>query len=301
MDAAPTPSVPRSLYRFAVAVIAATLALIGLGAMVTSTGSGLAYLDWPLASGSVMPADMFREVPKFLEHSHRLWASFVGLLVLTLAIWIHRAEPRTWLRRTAWGTFVLVVWQGVVGGVGVLRELPYVTSITHGVLAQVIVCLLALIAFALSPAWQPRAPVPADQAARGRRLAWIGVALILAQLLAGAVLRHTNWPGLLWLHVGMALVVAFALMIASLYCGTRFEQVRGFAPLGRGVLVALVAQLVLGFVTLMVRRVKDPSNVEHLERAAVVSTHVVVGAVLFLSAALLAYRAQRNLVPAPDS
>lgn len=302
MDTAAAESIPhRPIYRFAIAVTIATLILLFLGAMVTSTGSGLAYEDWPLASGSVLPADMFEDLAKFFEHFHRLWASLVGLSVLVLVVWIQRVDRRRWLRRSAWGTFVLVVWQGLVGGIGVLKKLPYVTSITHGVLAQVIVCLLALIAFALSPAWLSRTAGPADSVARGRRLAWIGVALVLAQLLAGAILRHTNWPGLLWLHVGMALVVAFAIMIAAFYCGTRFEQAPGFARLGRYVLIVLVLQLGLGFVTLMVRRVKHPSNIEHLGRSALVSVHVVVGALLLLSIALLAYRAQRNLVASPGS
>ena len=35
----------------------------------------------------------------FYEHSHRLIASTVGFLILVLAFWLWRAEPRAWVRR----------------------------------------------------------------------------------------------------------------------------------------------------------------------------------------------------------
>jgi hypothetical protein len=52
-------------------------------------------------------------------------------------------------------------------------------------------------------------------------------------------------------------------------------------------------------VTLMVRRPKDPSNIEHLGRAVVVTAHVLIGASLFLFASLLLFKTWRNLAPAP--
>jgi hypothetical protein len=100
---------------------------------------------------------------------------------------------------------------------------------------------------------------------------------------------------MLWLHVFMAMAVALVILIGALYCGTRFAHA-GFAPLGRVVMVLLLAQVLLGFMTLAVRRVKDPSNIEYLGRSAVASLHVVLGALLFLTAALLTYRAMRNLI-----
>ncbi len=286
----------QALRRFAVAVVFATLVLIKAGAMVTSTGSGLAFSDWPLADGSWWPPDM--QVDELLEHGHRVIGASIGLLVLIETAWIGLRERRRWLRRTAIGALGLVVLQGVIGGKGVKWGLPAITSIAHGVLAQIILCVLALIAFALSPAWERRHAAPASAVRAARRLAAFALALVFVQLVAGAVLRHTNAQGMLWLHVFNALVVAVAIAAAAFYCGARFPFA-GFAALSRWVLATLVAQLALGFVALGVRRVKDPSNVEYLGRSLLVTAHVVVGALLFLSAALLLYRAARNLEPAP--
>src|SRR5436309_6777099 len=52
------PMSPRSgsgLHRLAVATAGATLVLLFLGGLVTSTGSGLAVPDWPLSVGQAFP------------------------------------------------------------------------------------------------------------------------------------------------------------------------------------------------------------------------------------------------------
>ncbi|MEM7203753.1 MAG: COX15/CtaA family protein [Planctomycetota bacterium] len=294
--AASSPLPSARLRGFAVAVVIATLVLIKAGAMVTSTGSGLAYLDWPLANRSWWPPNM--GLDGLLEHGHRAIGATIGLLVLILTVWVGLAEKRNWLRWLAIGALGLVVLQGVIGGLGVLERLPALTSVAHGVLAQVVLCVLTLIAFALSAHWQPCHAAPAAMVNRARWWAGVGVALVFAQLVAGAILRHTGWTGMLWLHIFNAIVVAFGLVLAALYCGTRFGD-HGFRGLSRAVGGLVLLQLMLGFVTLGVRRVKDPSNIEYLGSSVLVTSHVVVGAVLFLTSSLLLYRALRNLEPIP--
>ena len=41
-------------------------------AMVTSTGSGLAFLDWPLSDGELLPARSYETLAGFFEHFHRV-------------------------------------------------------------------------------------------------------------------------------------------------------------------------------------------------------------------------------------
>src|SRR5436189_4998390 len=110
------PMAPRSgsgLHRLAVATAGATLVLLFLGGLVTSTGSGLAVPDWPLSFGQVFPA-MVGGV--LYEHGHRLIASTVGLLTVILALWTVVREPRPAVRLL--GTLMLfaVVLQGILGG-----------------------------------------------------------------------------------------------------------------------------------------------------------------------------------------
>ncbi|MGH9797394.1 MAG: COX15/CtaA family protein, partial [Candidatus Polarisedimenticolia bacterium] len=71
-------------HRYAVVCAAATAGLLLAGALVTSTGSGLAVPDWPLSFGQVLPR---MEGGVLYEHGHRLVAAAVGLLTVGLAVW----------------------------------------------------------------------------------------------------------------------------------------------------------------------------------------------------------------------
>lgn len=92
-----------------------TLALIGLGGMVTSTEAGMAVPDWPTTFGENMFLFPFSQWVGgvFYEHSHRLLASLVGLLMLILAacIWVKNSNGHgKWL-----GLFWIVAGMGLVG------------------------------------------------------------------------------------------------------------------------------------------------------------------------------------------
>ena len=45
----------------------------------------------------------------FYEHLHRLVASTVGFLIVVLAVWLYRAEPRPWVRRLGYLALAAVV------------------------------------------------------------------------------------------------------------------------------------------------------------------------------------------------
>jgi cytochrome c oxidase assembly protein subunit 15 len=84
------PASSRWLQRFAWLTAATTLALIGIGGLVTSHGAGMAVPDWPTTYGYNM---FFFPISKwiggiFYEHTHRLVASVVGLLVVALTRWL---------------------------------------------------------------------------------------------------------------------------------------------------------------------------------------------------------------------
>src|SRR5438132_1757080 len=87
-----------TLSRFARFTVAATFCLIFIGGLVTSYGAGLAVPDWPLSFGQVNPAGWWRIENVRLEHGHRLFAEFVGLLTTILAIRIWKNEPRRAVR-----------------------------------------------------------------------------------------------------------------------------------------------------------------------------------------------------------
>lgn len=74
---------------YAKVVVFATFVLIFLGGLVTSWQAGMAVPDWPLSFGSLNPHGWWEKFPVRLEHGHRMFASFVGLLVTVLcaSIW----------------------------------------------------------------------------------------------------------------------------------------------------------------------------------------------------------------------
>jgi cytochrome c oxidase assembly protein subunit 15 len=167
-------------------LLGATLVLIFVGGLVTSTGSGLSVPDWPLSYGRLMPP-MVGGI--FYEHGHRMAASAVGFLTLVLAVWTARAEPRAGLRWLAWGALGAVIAQGVLGGLTVIFLLPTAVSVAHACLAQTFFCITIALAYASSREWIGAPPARDD--ARGVRAAGaLATVVVFVQLLLGAVMRH---------------------------------------------------------------------------------------------------------------
>jgi cytochrome c oxidase assembly protein subunit 15 len=185
----------KALYGFAIFTAWCTFGLIYVGGLVTSTGSGLAVPDWPLAFGQVFPP-MVGGV--FYEHGHRMVASFVGFLTVVLTVWIWVRDSRKWVRMLALAGVGAVVLQGLLGGATVLLELPTAVSVSHALLAQAFLCATVALAMVTNPKWGTRPRLPTE---RGKSsLAWISVAttaVIFLQLLLGALMRHT--------HAGLAI------------------------------------------------------------------------------------------------
>lgn len=193
--AAAGPVYNPGLHRFAVLLAVCTLGLIVAGAMVTSTDSGLAVPDWPNSYGY----NMFTFPPSkwiggiFYEHVHRLIASTIGLLTIVLAVWLHRREPRRWLRRLGWLALALVIVQGILGGLTVRFFLPTPISVLHGCTAQTFFCITVAIAVFTSRSWIMSLP-PMETAARPAltTCSIILTGVVFMQLVLGAVMRHTE-------------------------------------------------------------------------------------------------------------
>src|SRR5882762_6709178 len=150
----PTEPMPESsgpgIHRLAVVTAGATLMLLFVGGLVTSTGSGLAVPDWPLSFGQVFPP-MVGGV--LFEHGHRLAATAVGCLTVVLALWTVVGDARASVRALGLLALLAVVLQGLLGGITVLYKLPLAVSVTHAYLAQTFFCLTVTLALVTSPAW----------------------------------------------------------------------------------------------------------------------------------------------------
>jgi len=103
------------LRRYACFTALATLVLIGIGGLVTSHNAGMAVPDWPNSYGYNM---FLFPVSKWVggilyEHTHRLWASFVGVLVVGLTRWLGGRRSRLPL--------ALIGLAEILGGAALLR------------------------------------------------------------------------------------------------------------------------------------------------------------------------------------
>ncbi len=181
---------PLWVHRFAVLTAVATVLLIFVGALVTSTGSGLAVPDWPLSFGMVFPP-MVGGV--LFEHGHRMVAAGVGLLTVALMVMLWRWEARSWVRWLGGVALLAILVQGTLGGMTVLLRLPTAVSVSHACLAQAFLCVLVLIATCTAPAWFRHAGRRVDFAWPSLKiLAGTTTGMVYCQLILGALMRHTG-------------------------------------------------------------------------------------------------------------
>ena len=87
-----------SFQKLALSTTIAVYAMIVIGVIVRSTGSGLGCGDWPLCRGAIIPvlegANAW-DSADWIESIHRWWGVIVGFLVLGLGVMAWRTHRAT--------------------------------------------------------------------------------------------------------------------------------------------------------------------------------------------------------------
>ena len=173
-------------------IVFLTLSLIFVGALIKSHEVGLSVPDWPTSYGKQMFSFPFSDMVGgiFYEHGHRLFATIVGFLTLLQFIIISFTNHPSWIKKMSLISLILVITQGLLGGMTVLFFLPSPISIMHGVLAQTFFITIIFVAYSLSEsrANKREAPYPLFI----RRGAILITLLVFIQLFLGALVRHTS-------------------------------------------------------------------------------------------------------------
>jgi cytochrome c oxidase assembly protein subunit 15 len=276
--------------------VAATFLLLIAGGLVTSNKAGLAVVDWPNSYGYNMFLYPFARMTGgiYYEHAHRLLGALVGLTTLTLAVHLARTDSRAWVKKAGYAALALVVVQGILGGLRVTGKLttsadPTQTepniylAVVHGVTAQVFFALLVGLAVVGSRTWRNEerfAPGPTPDT--DRRIATLAAAVLVVQIVIGAVQRHLALG--LMLHI----VTAFLAAGLAITAGARAWGLHpDDAPLKRAGLFLIYgsgAQLALGFCAWIVRGMFEQGTLSIDWKVVVTTMHQGMGALLLAGA-----------------
>jgi len=280
--------------RLAVVTIAATFVLIAVGGLVRATDSGLGCPDWPRCFGRLVPP---AELHAWIEHSHRLVASVVMVLVALLVVAAYRTGQERAVRRAAVAALVMVLAQALLGAFVVWWKLRADSVTLHLATALALVALLIYIGF--------RARYASDRSRRhGQdrgfvRLAGAGAGLLYLQMLVGStvtghlaglayplnVLLPDLGPSVARIqlaHRALAMVVG-ALVLAIWVVARRTQRAHPTVTRLAGYAAGLVAvQIGLGL-----------ANVANRLSALTVVPHLAVGALLWGTMVALVLHADR--------
>jgi len=282
--------------------VAAVLALLLLGGAVTTYRVGMAVPDWPGTFYENMwtypLADMLEKgYGVTLEHTHRLWASGVGLIAICQVLAAHIARAPRAVIALAWAALVAISGQGLLGGTRVLEDSQHLAFL-HGALAQAVFALVAVVAVVSGERWRTAGSFACKLAPALRRTALLATLAVYVQIVLGAVTRHSGAHLPLGLHLGFALAVLVfvTLLIGRLGAARQRgleagEDRSSLGGLRRLLIAALHTQVLLGvFVTAAIFLwSKGFSGEVSVGEAVFASLHVAGGAVLLAAcvAALL--------------
>jgi heme o synthase len=268
--------------------------LIAVGGLVRATDSGLGCPDWPRCFGRLVPP---AELHAWIEHSHRLVASVVMVLVALLVVAAYRTGQERAVRRAAVAALVMVLAQALIGAFVVWWKLRADSVTLHLATALALVALLIYIGF--------RARYASDRSRRhGQdrgfvRLAGAGAGLLYLQMLVGStvtghlaglayplnVLLPDLGPSVARIqlaHRVLAMVVG-ALVLAIWVVARRTQRAHPTVTRLAGYAAGLVAvQIGLGL-----------ANVANRLSALTVVPHLAVGALLWGTMVALVLHADR--------
>ena len=284
---------------FSKVAVGATFLLVVAGGLVTSNEAGLAVVDWPNSFGYNMFLYPLSRMTGgiYYEHAHRLFGSLVGLTTVVLAFHLWRVGAPQRVRRMALAAVVLVIVQGLLGGLRVTGHFtlsvdagvmaPSIAlAVLHGVLGQVFLGLMVSLAVVTSRAWKGASP-PQERRESGadRSLHIALVSTLVFQLVLGAVQRHL--AELIVVHVSLAAVVTVIAVAAGLRAWGLYQGEGPIRRLGRVLMTVVCIQVTLGIAALAVTQgqavVGNPTTLE----VTLATAHQACGAVLLAVAVML--------------
>jgi cytochrome c oxidase assembly protein subunit 15 len=293
---------------FAKVAATATFFLLIVGGIVTGHEAGLAVVDWPNSYGYAMFLYPLSSMSGgiYYEHAHRLFGTLVGLTTLVLAVHLQIADSRRWLKRCAWAALIVVVVQGILGGLRVtgrftMSDLPGATepnlglAVVHGVVGQSFFAIMVAIATFTSTAWRARAvAATVGASSAGRPLSAVLVLLLIVQIVVGAIQRHLA-QGLL-VHITLGSFVAIVAGVVGAQAWARWRATRVLRRMGPSLGVLAAAQMLLGVAALLVTTLTADVTPRPVVDVVATTIHQAAGAALLAVAVVVGVWTYRKSV-----
>ena len=297
---------------------------------MTTYDAGMAVPDWPTTYGYNMflyPISTWVSGPwdLFIEHGHRLLGSLAGLITIALNVAIWRYDNRPWMRTAGAIALVLVISQGLLGGMRVrMNSTDFARA--HGCTGPLFFATCVSICVMTSRFWRTSQSAFDKWGSLDRKWVlngWVVAALAYLQLVLGAHLRH---PGVDWSPMQFRGFVVFhvvlAIVLLVMVCRVAAVAMKLANPLRRpamALLALVVAQVLLGVATwrakygwptflplgaessadkpfeITVRNLLAGQTVlsESMTQALTVTGHVAVGSLILATAVYYASRLSR--------
>jgi cytochrome c oxidase assembly protein subunit 15 len=254
---------PIWIRRLAIVICCATLPLIFIGGLVTTTDAGMAVPDWPNTYGYNMflyPWTTWIAGPwdLFVEHGHRLLAASLGMLCILMCVVACKSRLSPLFKWLTVVTLLMVIGQGILGGQRVNFDARFLAML-HGITGPIVFALTMIQVAAINSELRPAETIPSSLTRSKPRLfplAALTTLLAYGQLLLGAQLRH----GIEWLsahqfralgifHMIGASVITLAIVILFF---TARRSTPALKSNSRWLLAMIVMQLVFGTATWLV-------------------------------------------------
>ena len=286
----------RGVHRFAVFVLLWTVLLFVAGALVTSNAAALSVPDWPKSFGTWFPS--LRQLAKggaLFEHSHRVIAGVLGVLLLAEVVLIWLKDERKWLRWFAAIAVSGVVVQSILGGEVVRRMLQYWLPVLHAIFAQIMFGAILCMAVFTSKWWTEEHQQLEDRGGISiHSIALLNAMVMLVQVFLGAGFRHQYVA--IWPHIVGAGVVLAVMIWTAAVLRRRFDDSPALS-FGRALAHCMVGlQILLGIAAYWSRLITADAREPMPVMVWLTVIHTVFGALVFAASILVVLLCYR-LVP----
>jgi cytochrome c oxidase assembly protein subunit 15 len=249
---------PRRFLALAAASCVSLFLVVTSGAFVRLTGSGLGCENWPRCGDKPYPEQGYHA---FVEFGNRIVA-LVGI-VLTLVTWL-AARKLPGLSRlgryAALSAFLVAVAQIPMGGITIALDLHPLAVMAHFLLGLAVLGLAVVVALEAWSSAEGRS-APAGPGWLRQIVAWAGLPACAALVVTGAVATASGpHPGAsedverlgleiadaVYVHVRVAAVFGIGVLVVGWFLWQLRGSYPGLVRLWGVLLVALVAQAILG-------------------------------------------------------